>query len=117
MGSNVEQKEAFLAQLRWHEAAESRALTQNCPKALGKHRELAEKEGNSVCLPLTYGCVCICSLILTRSTGVPMPTEMNPVTTLARATSASTGERDGSPWRSWLRSRCVLLKTPNTTEL
>ena len=118
MGSILRQKEAFLARLWWHKAAKSWALKQSCPKALGKHQGLAEKgKRNSCFLPLMYGCVCICSLIFTRSTGEPMPTETNPATMLARATSASAGVRDGSPWRSWLRSRCVLLKTPNTTEL
>lgn len=43
MGSILRQKEAFLAQLQWPKAAESRALKQSCPKALGKHQELGEK--------------------------------------------------------------------------
>lgn len=46
-----------------------------------------------------------------------MPTEMTPATRLARVMSPSEGAAAGSPWRSWLRNRCVLLKTPNTTEL
>lgn len=37
MGSTLRLKEAPLAQWRWHRAAESQALKQSCPKALGKH--------------------------------------------------------------------------------
>lgn len=84
-----------------------------------KHREdlQSKEEGMLSFLPVLYVCVCICSLIFTRSTGVPMPTEMNPATVLARATSTSAGAWDASPCLNWPSSRCVLLKTPNTTEL
>lgn len=49
MGSILRQKETFLAQSQWHEASESQALKQSCPKALGKHQGLAEKAKRNSC--------------------------------------------------------------------
>lgn len=112
MGFILRQKGEVLAQLQQHKAAESPALYKVvCTKDWQRQQE------ETFFLPLVYGCVCICSLILTSSTGVPMPTEMTPATMLARVMSVSDGALAGSPWRSWLRKRCTLLNTPNTTEL
>lgn len=54
-----------------------------------------------------------------RSTGVPSPTDTTPATMLARSRSDRVwgGPASGSLLWCWLRNLCVLLKTPNTTEL
>lgn len=54
----------------------------------GKQKSQAKKNKNRPDLPARTICVCICSLILTRSTGAPRPTDTRPVSMLATVRSA-----------------------------